>query len=206
MGCSITAPWPTQVLMRTRWWTTAAPRPRRPSSAACPVSGGGGWEGGFGGGVMHAGPAVLPSQGGEGHLCEVWGSSWRQSRAVRTMEHVAAEVCGRGTLCPLPLPQPSSAAAATAAAAVGTHTCLLSAGVEWAEPDVLARVATASFIPNDPLYPSQWHLPKVSAPKVGGGGWGVRWGGVGAGGVGMPPQHLEFLSSFHAGSLHSALL
>ncbi len=35
--------------------------------------------------------------------------------------------------------------------------------IQFAEVDGLA---TANFIPNDPTYPSQWHLPKIQAPQA----------------------------------------
>lgn len=44
--------------------------------------------------------------------------------------------------------------------------------VETAEPDSYASI---SVIPNDPDYPSQWHLPQISAP----GGWDISTGSSG---------------------------
>eukprot|EP00887_Chlorella_sp_A99_P002405 scaffold10.g2405.t1 len=40
-------------------------------------------------------------------------------------------------------------------------------GVSYVEPDYLVQTsATRRFTPNDPLYPQQWHLPKVKAPEA----------------------------------------
>jgi len=44
--------------------------------------------------------------------------------------------------------------------------------VEFAEVSPVLRLHWA---PNDPLYPSQWNLPKINAPQA----WGITWGSSG---------------------------
>jgi len=45
--------------------------------------------------------------------------------------------------------------------------------VEYAEPNFIRTAElSAPFIPNDPLFPSQWHLPRIQAPDA----WGITQG------------------------------
>lgn len=44
----------------------------------------------------------------------------------------------------------------------------------YVEPDFVAHTGATSVIPNDPDYPSQWHLTSINAPTA----WGITTGGA----------------------------
>ena len=78
------------------------------------------------------------------------------SQSVGAVDGKVVHAMGGGRILVVDIPDDADILATAARLAT-------QAGVEFAEPD---RVVYPQLIPNDPEYPSQWHLPKISAPAA----------------------------------------